>query len=158
MNRPEDDPVIVALIASNLLGHHCQDWPAALVEARRGLKLSRQLIDDETFQASVKCDDREFYVRDGLRDWIGERAFIERLTNGLVRTKRIDRKKAFVAKYWGKMSPQAPSIEDPHSWTLHTLREWQHRFTMTCWAERVEANYENGQKGGRPRIRAKKNA
>jgi hypothetical protein len=160
MNRPEDDPVIVAMIASNLLGRYCQDWPGALAEARRGLALSRQMIEDETVQESIKDDDndREYYARvHGLHDWIGERAFIDRLSSGLVRTKRSDRKKAFVVKYWAKMSSQAPSIEDPCSWTLKTLHRWEDRFRMICLVERSESNSEN-RRSGHARIRAKKSA
>jgi hypothetical protein len=158
MNRPEDDPVVVAMIASNLLGRYCQDWPQALVQARRGLALSRQLIADETLQASIKDPDRdrEYYARvHGLADWIGERAFIDRLSHGLVRTKRSDRRKAFVAKYWAKMSPSAPSIEDPCSWTLATLHRWEDRFRMVARVLRSESNAEN-RRSGHARIRAKK--
>src|SRR5215472_10963353 len=115
MKWPEDDPVIVALVASNLLGHYCQDWSSALSEARRGLKLSRQMIDDETLQDGIELGERQYYARvHELWDWIGERAFIERLSNGLVRTKRADRKKAFVVKHWSHLRewyPQAPAIE-----------------------------------------------
>jgi hypothetical protein len=117
------------------------------------------MIDDETFQQGVECDDKEYYARvHGLRDWIGERAFIERLSHDLVRTKRPDRKKALVVKHWGmlrQMSPQAPPIEDPCSWTLQTLRDWQLRFTRLWRAERSEVSSEN-RKRGHSRIRAEK--
>ena len=159
MNRPEDDPVVVALVASNLLGRYCQDWPQALVQARRGLALSRQLIADESLQASVEDDEREYYARVyGLQDWIGEKAFIEELSRGFVRTKRSDRKKALVAKHWAilrEMSPEAPPIEDECSWTLTTLRRWQRLFNMLWRVERSETSSEN-RRMGHARIRAKK--
>src|SRR6516165_1090963 len=121
MNRPEDDPAVVALVASNLLGHYCQDWPEALVQARRGLELSRQLITDETLQASVEQNEREYYRRvHGLQDWIGEKLFIEELSRDLCRTKRSDRKKALVVKYWTILRQyhhDVPPIDDECSWT-----------------------------------------
>jgi hypothetical protein len=44
MNRPEEDPVVVTLVASNLLGRICQDWRTACEEARQGLKVAAKVI------------------------------------------------------------------------------------------------------------------
>jgi hypothetical protein len=160
MNRPEDDPVVVALVASNLLGRYCQDWPTALVQARRGLELSQQLIEAERIRQGIDDEDREFYVREGLQDWIGERAFVEELSKGLVRSKRSDRKKALVTKYWTILREcfsAAPPIEDEYSWTLTTLHRWQPYFAMIWRVQRSEASSENRRRG-HARIRAKKSA
>jgi hypothetical protein len=78
MNRPEDDPVIVALIASNLLGRRCRDWSAALSEARSGLRQSRRLIADENEDAEIREEAERYWraqdvQKHGVEDLVGRK-------------------------------------------------------------------------------------
>jgi hypothetical protein len=155
MNKPEDDLVIVTLIASNLLGRTCEDWPTAVSQARHGLKVSRGVIahekEDEARVAEIWAHNAEVH---GAPDWIGEKTFIDWLVKDLTKTKRADRRKAFATRWWARLVeayPEAPALDDSRTWTHGTLAKWKDVFAYTCQQGRAEINRANR----KPRRRTK---
>jgi hypothetical protein len=141
MKRPEDDPVIVTMIAANLLGRYCHDWPTALSEARHGLKMSPRVIAREKEQEAIDAEMWE--------DSISEAYFINLLCAGLLKATRADRKKSFVTRWWTALRrahPEAPALDDAHSWTLATLQNWKDRFDHCVRKGRAESSRSNWQK------------
>jgi hypothetical protein len=142
MNKPEDDPVIITLIASNLMGRTVKgrtydNWPLALAEARRGLQEApRAILRAKEDEARVAwLDEHSTEAHYNAETELDEAQFIELLTLDLSKSPRADRKKAFAHRWWKRLQakhPQAPSITEASTWKLGTLSRWKKEFAHIC--------------------------
>jgi hypothetical protein len=151
MTKPEDDPVIIALIASNLMGRTVKgriydNWRLALAEARRGLQEAARAIhrakEDEAHMAWLIENSAE----DNDETELDEAQFIELLTLDLIKSTRPDRRKAFAHHWWKRLQaehPQAPSITEESTWKLGTLKRWKKEFVRIRCEGRKNARRTN---------------
>jgi hypothetical protein len=155
MNNPEDDPAIITLIASNLMGRTVKgrtydNWPLALAEARRGLQEALRAIlsakEDEARMAWLDEHSAEAHIAHNAETELDEADFIELLTLDLIKSPRADRQKAFAHRWWKRLQarhPQAPSITEESTWKLGTLSRWKKEFARICREGRKNVRQSN---------------
>jgi hypothetical protein len=153
MSKPEDDPVIITLIASNLMGRTVKgriydNWPLALAAARQGLQEASHAIlrakEDEARMAWLNKHSAESHHN--AETELDEAQFIELLTLDLCKSPRAAHKKAFAHRWWKRLEaeyPQAPSITEKSTWKLGTLSRWKKEFTRIYREGRKKAKQSN---------------
>jgi hypothetical protein len=141
---PEDDPFSVALVAAQLIGRTCKEWEEAIIEARRVLILTSDVIKCE--KADEESDPE---VQNDIRLMpMPEQVFIDQMVKGLCIDKKFARRKEFLFRMWPKLQAikkSAPTLE-PQIFTEATLEYYQGIFRSVCHEHAKEVRRANAKK------------